>query len=185
VNAARRSAALRLVALVAVIFISFALFQGPVRHFEAVITAAVTDWLTGSQSFVVDSIIVVRPPSQVFFVALLTPSCSALAAAISLFVLGTTASRGRPRRRAFAVGAAVATVVAGNFLRLVGSLVAGSWAGRGALIGFHDTLGSFLTFVYILGGYVLMLWLLLPKERTRPQDPGTAADEEVGDHVLA
>jgi exosortase/archaeosortase family protein len=170
------------------IFIAFALFQEPVRHLEAVTAATVTDWLTGSQSFVVDSVIVVRPPAQVFFVALLTPSCSALAAAISLFVLGTTASRGRPRRRALAIGAAVVTVIAGNFFRLIGSLVAGAWAGRGALIGFHDTLGSFLTFVYILGGYVLMLWILLPKEPTGPAAAASAEDEaEEGtrDHVFA
>jgi exosortase/archaeosortase family protein len=163
VSSARWAAAVRLLVLLVGIFVIFTVFQEPVRHFEAVVAAQVTEWVTGAQTIVVDSLIIVRPENQTFFVAVLTPSCSVLGAAASLFLLGTTAT-GNRRRRMLAVGAAISAVALGNFVRLISSLVAGALGGSSALVLFHDTVGSVLTFAYILGGYVLMLWIVLPAE---------------------
>jgi exosortase/archaeosortase family protein len=182
VTATRRAVAVRLLALLGAVFVIFAGFQEPVRHVEAVITAGITTWISGASTFVVEGIIVVRPVDQAFFVALLTPSCSVLASSVSLALLGSVASAGDRKRRAVAVGASVTVVVIGNFVRLSGSLIAGVAGGSGSLVLFHDTVGSVLTYGYILGGYVLMLWILLPAER---RDPLETSDKATVTRVAA
>jgi hypothetical protein len=66
-----------------------------------------------------------------------------------------------------ATGAAVGTVVAGNILRISASLAVGLVAGRTSLVLFHDWVGSMFGFGYTLGGYVLLLYLLLPSDPDR------------------
>lgn len=63
---------------------------------------------------------------------------------------------------------AVAAVVGGNFLRICSSVVVGLYAGRPSLVLFHDWVGSVIGFAFTLGGFVLMLWILLPARSSTP-----------------
>jgi exosortase/archaeosortase family protein len=64
--------------------------------------------------------------------------------------------------------AAVAAVFVGNFLRICSSVVAALYAGKPSLVLFHDWVGSMIGFAFTLGGFVLMLWILLPARGTGP-----------------
>jgi carbamoyl-phosphate synthase large subunit len=113
------------------------------------------------------SAITVVPDSHAPFRAIVTPSCSALASGLAIGALASLAPVRRRRdrtRRLVATGAAVGTVVAGNILRIAASLAVGLVAGRTSLILFHDWVGSMFGFAYTLGGYVLLLYLLLPSD---------------------
>ena len=54
-------------------------------------------------------------------------------------------------------------VAIGNVLRITASVGMGLVAGRASLVLFHDWVGSLFAFAYILGGYILMISLLLPR----------------------
>lgn len=104
----------------------------------------------------------VFPTGQSPFRAVVTPSCSALASLIALSCLGSLMTTST--RRLGAVVAAIITVAAGNILRISLSIAVGLVAGRRSLVLFHDWVGGLFTFVYTLGGFVLMLFLLLPRQ---------------------
>lgn len=76
------------------------------------------------------------------------------------------------RGRLVAAAAASSAVFLGNQLRIDASAVSGLVAGRLTLVLFHNWVGSAFGFAYLLGGYVLMLWLLLPAERSSPMPAG-------------
>lgn len=161
----RTATFLRVIGLIAGIIVAFVWLQEPIRLLETRITVALTNLGPGQDVLLAGTRIIVFPDTSSFFVAILTPSCSALAAVLAILTLSRVTPRSPTPRKALAVSAALAVVVGGNFARLVGSVVVGRWAGRGSLVLFHDVVGGILTFVYILAGYVLMLWLLLPAER--------------------
>jgi carbamoyl-phosphate synthase large subunit len=71
-------------------------------------------------------------------------------------------------RRFLAIGAAVVAVVVGNFVRISSSVVVGLYAGRSSLVLFHDWVGSMIGFAFTLGGFILMLWILLPARAEAP-----------------
>lgn len=146
---------------------AFAALQGPVRRLEASVAASITEWLTGGNLPVFGVDILVFPQNDSFFIAVLTPSCSSLAAVLAMSTLGWLAPDRRRPRRLGALLLASGVIIVGNMVRLVGSLAVGVWFGRIGLIAFHDVVGGTLTFVYILGGYLLMLWALLPKDRVQ------------------
>ena len=152
----------------------FILLQSVARDLEA---RAATNVLraTGSEGVAVvsPSVIQVLPSDDRPFRAIVTPTCSSVASALAIGALATLAPAGSRRantRRVLATAAAVFTVVAGNILRIAGSLAVGLVAGRSSLILFHDWVGSMFGFAYTLGGYILFLFLLLPKS-PRPASP--------------
>jgi carbamoyl-phosphate synthase large subunit len=106
----------------------------------------------------------VVPAAHAPFRAVVTPSCSATASVLALGCLGAVYPRHLRRRRRVAVAAAIATVAGGNVLRIAASVAVGLIAGRGSLVLFHDWVGSAFAFAYVLGGYLLMLYLLLPRD---------------------
>lgn len=141
----------------------------PVRMAEASAAAGLLR-LLGVEDVTVQlgTSIQVFPPAHAPFRANVTLSCSCLSALLALgFVAGFL-----PRRpgghRLLAVFAAMVAVVTGNVLRIAGSLAVGLVAGRASLVLFHDWVGSVFTFIYTLGGYLLMLYLLLPARSKRP-----------------
>ena len=73
----------------------------------------------------------------------------------------------------------MAAVAAGNIARISLSVIAGVHSGISSLVLFHDWVGGVMTFVYTLGGYVLMLAILLPN--TAKQAAASRAAKE--DHV--
>jgi exosortase/archaeosortase family protein len=153
----------------------FALLQAPVRIIETKLSANLAGWLTGSDLVTSGTDVFIFPDDASFFRAVLTPSCSALAAVLAIATLGWLSPGRSARRRLAAVAVACFTVFAGNMIRLVGSLAMGAQFGKIGLIAFHDIVGSTLTFVYILTGYILMLRVLLPKE-TQAFDGSTGRD---------
>jgi exosortase/archaeosortase family protein len=162
----RRVALGKLALAVAVVCIGFGLLQRPARGLEA----ACVGWLLralGAEGVgpVVGSSIAVFPRNHAPFVAVVSASCSSIAAVLTIVCLGAIAPRQAGRRRLTATVAAIAVVVAGNIVRIAGSVAIGLVAGRSSLVLFHDWIGGLFTFLYILVGYTLMLILLLPRSR--------------------
>ena len=100
--------------------------------------------------------------------------------------------RGRTGRRIGALACALGCVLAGNVLRIAGSIAVGLVHGKASLVLFHDWVGSLFAFGYTLGGYLLMLFLLLPRDpavvhreprgRCGPGGRGTPCICLTGDH---
>ena len=145
----------------------FAVLQGPTRHLEARATAWTLHLVAGGRPpLAIGPEIIVLPAHGYPFSALVTPACSVLASVLALVCLAALAATARERSRSrelAALGAAVAIVSAGNVIRMAAVLWVGSVGGRGALVLFHDWVGAVFTFGYTLFGYILMLFLVLPR----------------------
>jgi carbamoyl-phosphate synthase large subunit len=151
--------------LVSVTVAGFVLLQQWMRGVETTATLDVLHGLgVGGVSRGYQASIIVDTGSQGAFAAILTPSCSSLASLLALgglTVLRPTKARGR---LALAAGSAMAVVFVGNIARIAASIGVGLLTGPSALVLFHDWVGSLFAFAYTLGGFVLMLWVLLPRD---------------------
>jgi exosortase/archaeosortase family protein len=169
-NTRAHGVVLRAVLIVGGSIIGFVVFQGWFREVETQLANIVLQALPGDDHTRLSSqaSIIVFPLNDSPFRAVITPSCSSLA---SVLAIGCLASVGMPssRRRVIGTVAALLVVVVGNVLRIATSIAAGTLAGRASLVLFHDWVGGVMTLVYTVGGYVLLLWLLLPAVR-----PGTS-----------
>ena len=170
---------LRILLLVGVTGAGFLLLEQRMRQCE---TAAALDLLhlfrlDGATRDSPTSITVHTRDGQLFAAAL-TPSCSSLATVLALAGLTVLRPPGSRRRLAGAAAAAVAIVFAGNIIRIAASVAVGLAAGSGSQVLFHDWVGSLFGFAYTLGGFLLMLALLLPRdgvpltELCGPAEPG-------------
>ncbi|NUR63484.1 MAG: exosortase/archaeosortase family protein [Catenulispora sp.] len=143
----------------------FVLLQDRMRALETATTVDVLHLLgAGSVSRGYQASIVIGTGSHGTFAAVLTAPCSSLASLLALAglaVLRPTAARGR---LALAVAAALALVFLGNIVRITASVGVGLLVGPSALVLFHDWVGSLFAFAYTLGGFLLMLWFLLPRD---------------------
>lgn len=162
-RARRVYVAVRLLVVVVVSTAGFVLLQGSVRRAEASISAGLLERLGADRIEVVSATSVqVQPSGEAPIRALITPSCSATASLLAISTLAwVTPRRGRGRRAASAA-AALATIFVGNIIRIAASIALGYVVGRASLVLFHDWVGSIFTFAYTLGGFMLMLHLLLP-----------------------
>ena len=162
-----RRICLRIGAMVAAVLLGFYLLEEPVRHAETELAAALLGLFAADQvEVVLDSSIQVFPSGHDAFRAEITPSCSSLASLLVLGCLGLLTPR-QPRR-GLAIAAALGAVAIGNIIRIAASVGVGLVAGRASLVAFHDWAGSAFTFLYIVGGYILMLYLLLPRDQAVP-----------------
>ena len=155
-------------AVVALVMIIFVLGNATFRRFEATMATDLLhmlDLLPANRIQVISgfSSIAVFPLSVGPFVAVIQPSCSALASLLAITFLAWFVPRGRTGRRIVALGCALVCVLVGNVLRIAGSVGVGLVYGTPSLVLFHDFVGSMFAFAYTLGGYLLMLFLLLPK----------------------
>ena len=98
------------------------------------------------------------------FAAVLTPTCSSLAALLAQAGLMVLRPPGPRRRLAAAVGVALVLVFAGNIVRIAASVAVGLVAGSSSQVLFHDWVGSLFGFAYTLGGFLVMLYFLLPRD---------------------
>lgn len=179
------AALLRPIAVVGLVLVAFWLFNVSFRQLEAGAATGLLH-LLGASADTVQT----RPNSSIAvlvgsgaFLAIVTPACSALASLLAVSFLALYVPRRPTGRRLLALGAALACVAAGNVLRIAGSVAVGLFAGTGSLVLFHDWVGSLFAFCYTLGGYLLMLGMLLSATRPAPAEPLTepAADPvEVG-----
>lgn len=157
----------RVAAVVAAVLVGFPLLQDYARSLEIGVAVDVLGWLGKADNVTqVYHGAVLAPGEAPVFAAALTPSCSAIAALIALAALGAVTKAGSPGRRVVALGSALAIVAIGNMIRIVTSLLVGLWLGRSSLILFHDVVGATMTYIYILGGYIFMLTVLID-----PSDP--------------
>lgn len=152
----------------------FALLQRPTRLLETWLTVTIAR-LFGPHNFhiVAGTSVLELPHRGSAFLAVVTPSCSSAASITSLAGLGILVHRAGVGygRRAIAVVAACALVFAGNIARLSAVLVVGLVAGRYSLVLVHDWVASMFSFAYTLGGFILMLYIVLGdgSSRARPE----------------
>ena len=164
-----RAVGLCLIGVVVTMTIGFVLLQAPFRALETATAAALLRALGAHRVQVVQrTSIFVVPLRGGSFRAIVSPSCSSIASLLAIACLASLTPRYPWRRRVIAVGAALATVALGNILRIAGSIGVGFLAGRSSLVLFHDWVGSVFTFGYTLGGFILMLYLLLPATTPEP-----------------
>jgi carbamoyl-phosphate synthase large subunit len=172
----------RPLAVVAVVVVAFELGNTAFRELEAGAATGLLHLLGVSEEVVQtrpNSSIAVLPVDHGAFLAIVTPSCSSLASLLAIAFLSVHVPRGTPRRLV-ALAAALLCVVVGNVLRIAGSVAAGLFSGTGALVLFHDWVGSLFAFGYTLGGYLLMLAVLLPGDRSAAPAPAPARPEVAG-----
>jgi len=158
----------RIAAVIIVAGGGFVLLQRPARHAEAVASAGVLR-IAGTERVQVAgaSAVEVVPERGSPFRAIVTPSCSSISSLLALGCLGALVKGRRGRNKALI--AAIVTVAVGNIVRIAASLAVGIVAGRASLVLFHDWVGSMFGFAYTLGGYLLLLYLLLPRSPKEPK----------------
>ena len=142
----------------------FAFGQGAMRRFETGSAIVLVRPLSGRVFRAASTSIGVVPLSGHPFQAVVTPTCSSLSSVLAIVGLASLAPPSR--RRTTAAVAAAGTVAAGTVLRIAGAVAVGTLAGRGSLVLFHDWVGSVFAFAYTLGGYIVLLSLLLPSPST-------------------
>ena len=155
----------RIVLLVGATGVGFLLLEQWTRQCE---TAAALDLLhlvrlSGATRNSPTSIAVHARDGQLF-AADLTPSCSSLASLLALAGLMVLRPPGPRRRLAAAVAAALVLVFGGPVVRIAASVAVGLVAGSSSQVLFHDWVGSLFGFAYTLGGFLLMLYFLLPRD---------------------
>ncbi len=155
------------IAVVVLVMVAFVLGNARFREFEATAATALLhlfEIVPAHRLQVIPgtSSIAVFPMAVGPFVAVLLPSCSSLASLLAIGFLAGFVPRGQPGRRIAALGCALICVLVGNVLRIAASIGVGLIYGTPSLILFHDLAGSAFAFAYTLGGYLLMLFLLLP-----------------------
>lgn len=162
---------LRPVTVIVVVLVAFALFNDVFRQAETAAAAELLHLLgvpEGAVQVRPDSSLAVFPASTGPFLAIVTPSCSALASLLAVASLALFVPPRFRRRRLVAVGCALLVVVVGNVARIAGSIAVGLAQGTSSLVLFHDWVGSLFAFTYTLGGYLLMLVILLPRGTPGP-----------------
>ena len=161
--------ALRVAVFTALVGAVFVAGQAPFRHWEALAVAALVRAVGfhGVLSVEGSQILLSSGSGQLFWVDI-TPSCSSLGPALSLALIVTIMSAGNPASdRVLAGMAGIASIVVGNVVRIGLSVVVGLLAGRVSLVLFHDWVGSTFGFAYTVGGFVLVLAILLRRRKRR------------------
>lgn len=156
----------RLVLTFAMPVVVFALLLDPWREAEASTVSTILQTL--GVSGVSDAYgyrILVLPSTSAPFLATISPSCSALAAILAFASISLFLVRGDPGRRFTAFLAASALIFACNFLRIGLSIWVGVKTDLNGLTVFHDWVGTAFGLVYVLGGFTVYLWMLLPSNR--------------------
>jgi carbamoyl-phosphate synthase large subunit len=139
-------------------------FELPMRRFEASTAAAILRVFDARDSQVqLGTSVAVFPVHHSAFRASVTPSCSALPSVLALSAVVALLPVKPWFRRGWALAVALAVIVVGNICRVVAVMGLGLVAGSGALVLFHDWVGSTFTFAYTFGGFLVFLYLMLPR----------------------
>jgi exosortase/archaeosortase family protein len=158
----------RSVAILVASIVGFFLLEHPARIVESHAVAGLLA-LAGAHGthVVLGTYVDVEPAPHGLLLASLTPACSSLAALLAITCIATVSRAGTPSRRFVALAIALGVIAVGNVVRMAAVLAVGLVAGRPVLVLFHDWVGGMFTFAYVLGGYVLFLYLVLPDTRRR------------------
>jgi len=114
--------------------------------------------------------ILVLPSHSAPFLATISTSCSALAAVLGFGAISAFIVRGPAARRLTAFAAAGLVVLLCNFLRIGLSMYVGMRTDAQGLTVFHDWVGTAFGLLYVLAGFTLYLWVLLPSNRVLLQE---------------
>jgi exosortase/archaeosortase family protein len=156
----------RLACTIGVAVGGFYLLQQPWRKVEVRTVAGVLSTIgVNGVSHVYGTSVLVEPPHAAPFLAVVTPSCSALGALLAFAAIAAFLIPGDASQRMRAAGAAGAVVVVVNVVRIGLSIGVGAHFGSHALIVFHDWIGTLLGLFGVLAGFTLFLFLLLPDDR--------------------
>ena len=161
------------IAVVIAVVVVFGYLIEPARRLEAGAAASLLHLLGVAPKAVqvrANASIAVYPHRQAAFLAVITPYCSSLSSLLAIMGLALFTPRRRPGRRIAAMVCALVCIAAGNIVRIAASVAMGLIAGTSSLVLFHDWVGSMFAFAYTLGGYLLMLAILLHT----PATPGRA-----------
>jgi exosortase/archaeosortase family protein len=101
------------------------------------------------------------------FRAYVTPYCSALIAILTLACIALFILKGPLWKRLTAFLVAALGIFACNVLRIALSVYVGLHLGSASLSLFHDWVGTIASFLYTMGGFFLMLSLLLPSAKDK------------------
>ena len=162
---------LDLLLAVAICLVGFRYLTDPLRELEARGLAQVLSWIyPGRASGVVPGHVLVFPERGGIIDAVVTASCSSILSVLGLTALTAVILRGRKLHALAGLLLALACILALNHLRLLLSALAGIWWGDGALVLFHDWVGTLWNLVATLGGFLLMVWVALPALERAEQD---------------
>lgn len=171
------------IVVIVLVLVAFGFLNAPFRQAEATAAVELLHLLGASPDRVEirpDASVAVRTEGLGAFLAIVTPSCSSLASLLAVAALSLFTPRVPPTRLVRAIGCALLCVVVGNVVRIAASLGIGLVAGTGSLVLFHDWVGSLFAFAYTLGGYLLMLRILLPAQSRGASERRSARPRPVG-----
>ncbi len=114
--------------------------------------------------------LLIASPGHRPILAFISPSCSSLMGILALGTLAIAVLRGRRSHTVVAYIVSASMLFVLNLGRMAASSVAGLWFGRGALLLFHDWVGTVWNFVATLLGFLLLLYLTLPTAERAEQD---------------
>jgi exosortase/archaeosortase family protein len=171
-----------LVACVVAAMSGFFLLVDPIRRLEIAAAVLLARPFGGRVSAVGGDLIQGLPAAALPFRATVTPFCSSLIPILALGSISMFILAGSIARRAAAFAIAAATILCCNVIRIAASVLVGLRAGPAGLALFHDWVGTGFALAYTLGGFMLMLYVLLPKVGRMPGAwPGVpAADAAPG-----
>jgi exosortase/archaeosortase family protein len=154
---------LRLGATFLSVWVGFVALINPWRHAEAgaVIRSLKQVGVHRVYGSYGNKILVVPEGGKPFF-AVISPSCSALAAVLAFGAVALLLFEGPVRRRFVAFLAAAGLVLVCNVLRIGLSIAVGIESNAHGLVVFHDWVGTAFGLLYVLGGFTAFLFLLLP-----------------------
>jgi exosortase/archaeosortase family protein len=162
VNARRVSVSTALVLSLVVAVGGFHLLNGLARRVEESLVMGFLAPMGDRAVVLPGHVFQLLPPDQLAFRADLTPYCSSIIPVLALATIGFFVLSGSLPRRFVSVLTATALILVCNVLRIAGSLWMGYEYGGTALVLFHDWVGTFFALAYTMGGFFLMLYLLLP-----------------------
>ena len=158
--------AFRLGLTFASVWIGFVLLINPWRHVEAhAVIGALHNLGIHRVYGTYGNKILVIPRQSHPFIAVISPSCSALAAVLAFGAVALILFKGPARRRIGAFVAAAALVLACNLLRIGLSIFVGIESNAHGMVVFHDWVGTAFGLLYVLGGFTAFLFLLLPSNK--------------------
>lgn len=148
-----------------VAYVGFHLLNGPLRSLEELLVVTVTGAHGGRVALIAGDTFQVLPANDLAFRAQLTPFCSSVVPILALVAIGVFVLHGSWPRRMMALLLAAMVVLAGNVLRIAGSVWMGYRFGPGSLVLFHDWVGTIFALTYTVFGFLLMLFLILPSAK--------------------
>ncbi|WP_158579892.1 archaeosortase/exosortase family protein [Geodermatophilus marinus] len=156
----------------AICVLGFRYLAGPLQTVEARGVVAVLRLAgIGEVSGVLPQHVLVFRDSPPYIIdAVVTASCSSVLSVLGLTALTAVVLRSRALHALGGLVVAVGLVLLLNHLRLLLSTLAGLWWGDGALVLFHDWVGTVWNLAATLGGFLVLVYVALPAPERAEQD---------------